>query len=328
MAPTVLLEVLQDLPVSVDPNLIVGHETFDDAAVYRVSDEIAFVSTVDFITPPVDDPVWFGRIAAANSLSDIYAMGARPLTALNLIMFPSGKLGIEILKGIIKGGLEKVTEAGASLAGGHSVEDDEPKYGLAVTGIVSPKRILKNKGARPGDLLILTKPLGTGVLFNAHRAGKLPWKELEVVLPEVAELNKRALEIALRFDVHSCTDVTGFGILGHTLEMARAGSVRIDVEVGAIPVYPNAVEMHGKGVTTGANKTNRELVRDFLDVSVDIRGNKEEILFDPQTSGGLLLSLNESDAGSLLEELKNAGIRSASIIGKVSDRASPRIGLI
>jgi selenide,water dikinase len=322
------LEVLQALPASSDPNLLVGFDKYDDAAVYRVSDDIAVVSTVDFITPPVDDPIWFGRIAAANSLSDIYAMGGRPITALNLIMFPSGKLGADILKGIIQGGGEKVAEAGASLGGGHSVEDDEPKYGLAVTGVVSPKRVLTNAGAKPGDLLILTKPLGTGVLFNARRSGKLPWKELESILPEVAALNKTAMEIALKFEVHACTDITGFGILGHSLEMARASSVQIDLEFSALPFYPNSLEMYRKGETTGSNKANLALVRDFLHISARISGQQHKLLFDPQTSGGLLLSVTESQADVLLTELLGAGVNSASLIGKVLSSLNPGIRLV
>jgi len=319
---------LQALPASSDPNLLVGFDKYDDAAVYRVSDDIAVVSTVDFITPPVDDPIWFGRIAAANSLSDIYAMGGRPITALNLIMFPSGKLGADILKGIIQGGGEKVAEAGASLGGGHSVEDDEPKYGLAVTGVVSPKRVLTNAGAKPGDLLILTKPLGTGVLFNARRSGKLPWKELESILPEVAALNKTAMEIALKFEVHACTDITGFGILGHSLEMARASSVQIDLEFSALPFYPNSLEMYRKGETTGSNKANLALVRDFLHISARISGQQHKLLFDPQTSGGLLLSVTESQADVLLTELLGAGVNSASLIGKVLSSLNPGIRLV
>ena len=322
------MEVLQALPASSDPNLLVGFDKYDDAAVYRVSDDIAVVSTVDFITPPVDDPIWFGRIAAANSLSDIYAMGGRPITALNLIMFPSGKLGADILKGIIQGGGEKVAEAGASLGGGHSVEDDEPKYGLAVTGVVSPKRVLTNAGAKPGDLLILTKPLGTGVLFNARRSGKLPWKELESILPEVAALNKTAMEIALKFEVHACTDITGFGILGHSLEMARASSVQIDLEFSALPFYPNSLEMYRKGETTGSNKANLALVRDFLHISARISGQQHKLLFDPQTSGGLLLSVTESQADVLLTELLGAGVNSASLIGKVLSSLNPGIRLV
>ena len=204
---------------------MVGFETRDDAAVYRLSADTAFISTVDFITPPVDDPYWFGQISAANSLSDVYAMGGKPLTALNLVMFPSKKLDMELLKEILHGGCDKVLEAGASMAGGHSVDDNEPKYGLAVTGVVHPDQILTNRGAKQGDDLILTKPLGTGVLFNACRSKKLPWHELELILPQVAALNRRAVEIALSFDVHACTDVTGFGLMGHTLEVAKGSGV-------------------------------------------------------------------------------------------------------
>ncbi len=316
------------MPASTDPDLLVGFETRDDAAVYRVSDEIAVISTVDFITPPVDDPVWFGRIAAANSLSDIYAMGGRPITALNLIMFPSKKLGMEILEGILQGGSEKVVEAGASLAGGHSVEDDEPKYGLAVTGIVSPKRVLTNAGARSGDLLILTKPLGTGVLFNACRSGKLPLSELEPILPGVAALNRSAIEIALEFEVHSCTDITGFGILGHALEMAMASSVEIELEFSALPSYPNSVDMYRRGETTGSNKPNRKLVEDFLHISARLSKEQHQWLFDPQTSGGLLLSVPASVAQTILNRLRGAGIASASVIGKVQSSPHSQIRVV
>jgi selenide, water dikinase len=298
---------------------LVGFESSDDAAVYRLTDELALVSTVDFITPPVDDPIWFGRIAAANSLSDVYAMGGRPLTALNLIMFPAKKLGTTLLRDILKGGHEKVTEAGASLAGGHSVEDEEPKYGLAVTGVVSPNRILKNTGARPGDVLILTKPLGTGVLFNACRAKKLPWAELEAILPEVAALNQAAVEIALRYRVNGCTDITGFGILGHSLEMAKGSGVRINLRFDALPLYPNALEMYRKGETTGSNKANQLLVRDDLTLSRPLDASQREILFDPQTSGGLLLSVPGAEADRMVLELRSAGVPSARIVGEVID---------
>jgi selenide,water dikinase len=209
--------------------LLVGFETSDDGAVYRLTSDMAIISTVDYITPPVDDPWWFGQIAAANSLSDIYAMGGKPLTALNLVMFPSKKLDMGLLKEILRGGSEKIIEARASMAGGHSVDDNEPKYGLAVNGQVHPDRILTNRDCREGDALILTKPLGSGVLFNANRSGKLPYPELEAVLPQIAALNSVAIETALKFDVHACTDITGFGILGHILEMARGGDVQIEL---------------------------------------------------------------------------------------------------
>ena len=308
--------MLKGFPPSTDPNLLVGFETNDDAAVYRLEDDHAIVSTVDFITPPVDDPVWFGRIAAANSLSDIYAMGGRPLTALSLVMFPSKKLGLEVLRGILQGGNEKVAEAGASLCGGHSVDDDEPKYGLAVTGIVHPQRILTNSGVRPGDVLILTKPIGTGVLFNAHRARKLPWSELEPVLEDVAALNRKALEVALRFDIHACTDVTGFGLLGHTLEMARGSNVALRLDYSALPVYPNALNMYGKGETTGSNTANRMLVQERLHMTAKLSRAQEELLFDPQTSGGLLIAVSPDHAGLLVDELLTAGVKASTVIGE------------
>lgn len=321
-------EALRGFPAPVDPNLLVGFETSDDAAVYRVSEDLAVISTVDFITPPVDDPIWFGRIAAANSLSDVYAMGGRPVTALSLVMYPTKELGTDVLREILKGGYEKVTEAGASLAGGHSVDDQEPKYGLAVTGVVSPHRVLTNAGVRPGDALILTKPIGSGVLFNACRAGKLPWKELEAILPLIAALNRTALEVALGFEVHACTDITGFGLLGHTLEMAVGSSLRIDVRFDGIPLYPNAVEMYRKGETTGSNKANRDLVRERLTLEAKLATEQMELLFDPQTSGGLLLSVPGTEGDLLVAKLKAAGVTTASLIGKATSNAFPGVRVV
>ena len=295
---------------------------------YRLSDEIAFVSTVDFITPPVDDPYWFGQIAAANSLSDVYAMGGKPLTALNLVMFPPKKLDKSVLKEILRGGNDKVLEAGASMAGGHSVDDNEPKYGLAVTGIVHPDKILTNCGAREGDVLILTKPLGTGVLFNACRSKKLSFEELEVILPQVAALNKKALETAVSFDIHSCTDITGFGIVGHSLEMATGSGVQINLFYKELPFYPHALEMYRKGETTGSNKANRRLSQGHLEISAKISREEEELLFDPQTSGGLLLSIPESQAKQFMNELRTAGVKTAVKIGEVILSPNPRIRVI
>jgi selenide,water dikinase len=307
--------------------LLVGFDTSDDAAVYRLSPDTAVISTVDFITPPVDDPYWFGQIAAANSLSDVYAMGGRPILALNLVMFPSKTLDMGLLKEILRGGNDKVVEAGASMAGGHSVDDNEPKYGLAVTGVVQPARILTNSGARPGDALVLTKPLGTGVLFNANRSGKLPYRELLTVLPVVAALNAKAREAALRFPVHACTDITGFGIMGHSLEMARGAGVRIELDYRSLPFYPNAVEMYRKGETTGSNKANRKAVQGLWDVKLKLASTEEELLFDPQTSGGLLLSLPESQADELVRALKSAGIEAAARIGRVIEPGQARVSV-
>jgi selenide,water dikinase len=284
-----------------------------------VSPDIAIISTVDFITPPVDDPYWFGQISAANSLSDVYAMGGRPHFALNVVMFPAKKLDMGVLKAIIAGGNDKVVEAGASMAGGHSVDDDEPKYGLAVTGIVHPDRILTNSAAKPGDALVLTKPLGTGVLFNANRSKMLAYSELENILPKIAGLNKTALKTALAYDVHSVTDITGFGILGHTFEMAKGSGAGITLFYDKLPFYPNALAMYRKGETTGSNKPNRQLIQGQWDKKRSLTHEEEELLFDPQTSGGLLLSLPASQADELVRKLKQAGVVDAAAIGEVSE---------
>jgi selenide,water dikinase len=306
----------------------VGYATHDDAAVYRLSNEIAVISTVDYITPPVDDPFWFGQIAAANSISDVYAMGGRPRTALNLVMFPSGKLDIGVLRDILRGGSEKVREAGAVLAGGHSVDDNEPKYGLSVTGVVHPDKILTNRGARAGDVLILTKPLGTGVLFNANRSGRLPFSELEPLLPGIAELNRHAIETALDYEIHACTDITGFGILGHLKEMLGPSDIEIEISYGELPLYPNALDMYRKGETTGSNEGNRKMVGALLRLEGSLTAAREEMLFDPQTSGGLVLSVAESDAEALLTDLGQAGVESASLIGRVLASDKPLLRVI
>jgi selenide, water dikinase len=308
--------------------LLVGFETSDDAAVYRIAADTAVISTVDFITPPVDDPYWFGQIAAANSLSDVYAMGGRPILALNLVMYPSKSLDMALLKEILRGGNDKVMEAGACMAGGHSVDDNEPKYGLAVTGLVHPDRILTNAGARPGDALVLTKPLGTGVLFNANRSGKLPYRDLEAILAEIAVLNGPALEAARRFDLHACTDITGFGLLGHCLEMARGSTTRIHVSYRRLPFYPHAAAMYRRGETTGSNRPNRMAVEGSWQLQVKLAAAEEELLFDPQTSGGLLLALPDSQAEELVRSLQAAGMGAAARIAEVlaCDRAGVSIG--
>lgn len=301
-----------------DPNLLVGIETSDDAAVYRLSDEIAMINTVDFITPPVDDPYWFGQISAANSISDVYSMGGRPLTALNVVMFPAKKLDAGVLKAILRGGYDKIMEAGACLVGGHSVDDNEPKYGLCVNGVVHPQRIITNAGARPGDALILTKPIGTGVLFNAVRDGKYPFSELEKeTLPTIAALNGKAMEAALRFDLHACTDITGFGIIGHLLELALGSKLRAVLVHGKLPFYAGAAEMYRQGVTTGSNKPNRALAaKNDVELQISLPPADEELLFDPQTSGGLLLALPKEQAGALIAALHESGVQAAVCIGE------------
>ena len=296
-----------------------GIETADDAAVYRLTDEIAMINTVDFITPPVDDPYWFGQISAANSISDVYSMGGKPLTALNVVMFPVKHLDMGMLKDILRGGHDKVVEAGACMVGGHTVDDDEPKYGLCVNGVVHPDRIITNAGAQPGDALILTKPLGSGVLFNAVRSGKLPFKDLERdTLPSLANLNNKAMEVALQYDLHACTDITGFGILGHLLEVAHGCNARVVLDYKKIPFYADALAMYNKGETTGSNKPNRAMVaRHHLDLQVSLSAAEEELLYDPQTSGGLLLALPGSLADELIAALTDANVQTAVRIGGI-----------
>ena len=301
------------------------------------------INTVDFITPPVDDPYWFGQISAANSISDVYSMGGKPLTALNLVMFPAKKLSLNklkqackilmfpskqldmgILKDILQGGHDKVVEAGACLVGGHSVDDEEPKYGLCVNGVVHPERIITNAGARPGDALILTKPLGSGVLFNAVRAGKYPFEELEKeTLPLLAALNDKAIEAALEFDLHACTDITGFGILGHVLEVALGSKARVRLHHKELIFYPGAAEMYQQGQSTGSNRPNRELVAQHdLQLEISLTPAEEELLYDPQTSGGLLLALPKEQAPDLLKALAENGVQHAACIGEVVDQSA------
>ncbi|MFW2368685.1 MAG: selenide, water dikinase SelD [Desulforhopalus sp.] len=319
MGPADLSDALKGLDFKRDENLLVGLETGDDAAVYKISEEVAMINTVDFITPPVDDPYWFGQISAANSISDVYSMGGKPLTALNLVMFPSETLDLGILKEILRGGNDKVVEAGGCLVGGHSVDDNEPKYGLCVNGVVHPERIITNAGAKVGDGLILTKPLGSGVLFNAVRAGKFSGRELEqTVLPIVSALNGISMEKALNYNLNCCTDITGFGILGHLLEVAVGSGVHAMVDYSSLPFYNGAQAMYKKGQTTGSNKANRVLVAGHpLEFGRALSQPEEELLYDPQTSGGLLLSLPKKEVPMLLKDLHGAGIEHAAKIGEI-----------
>ncbi len=278
------------------------------------------INTIDFITPPVDDPYWFGQISAANSISDIYSMGGKPLTALNVVMFPSKHLDMGILKEILRGGHDKVVEAGASLVGGHTVDDEEPKYGLCVNGLVHPDRILTNTGSQSGDVLILTKPLGSGVLFNSVRSGKMSFEDIEQdTLPSLAALNGPAMEAALKFEIHACTDITGFGITGHALEVALGSCSRVMLRYADLPFYSGALDMYQKGETTGSNKANRHMTQDCLEIQTSLSSAEEELLFDPQTSGGLLLSVPGSEADNVLKALIDAGVKFAVKVGEVAD---------
>ncbi len=305
------------MPKNEDPNLLVGFETSDDAGIYRLTDEIALVTTADFITPPVDDPYVYGQIAAANAMGDVYAMGGRPLTCLNLICFPPSKLDPEVLNQIVAGALNKITEAGAVLAGGHTVDDDEPKFGLAVTGVVHPEKYWPNSGAKPGDVLILTKPIGSGVIFNANIKGWVSQTALEECLEILTTLNKTAAEVMQKFEIHGATDITGFGLAGHGFEMAKGSDVCLEIDMDAIPIMREALEMYQKGMSTGVNLQNRDLVAKHMRFDKELPDWHQEIVFDPQTSGGLLVSLPENQATDLVHALIEANVYHAAIIGKV-----------
>ena len=305
------------MPRNEDPDLLVGYHTNDDAGIYRLNDELALVTTADFITPPVNDPYVFGQIAAANALSDVYAMRGRPVTCLNLVCFPSKKLPPEDLHQIISGALSKITEAGAVLAGGHSVDDDEPKFGLAVTGVVHPSEYWTNAGAKAGDVLILTKPIGSGVLFNANLKGWVSREALSECLEILGALNKAAAEVLREFDVHAVTDITGFGLAGHSLEMAKASGVCLEVKVESLPVMREAMQMYKKGMSTGTNAFNRKLVEKHTRITKTLPAWHAQILFDPQTSGGLLAAVPEKDSGEILRMLHARCVPRAVVIGRV-----------
>ena len=284
---------------------------------------MALVTTADFITPPVDDPYLFGQIAAANSISDIYAMGGKPLTCLNLVGFPADKLGPEILHGIVEGALSKITESGAVLAGGHTTDDEEPKFGLSVTGIVHPQKYWRNVGAKPGDVLILTKPIGSGVIFNANLKNWVSDQALEECIQTITTLNKQAAAVMADFDIHAVTDITGFGLGGHALEMAEGSGVTLEIRTDDVPIMREALEMYQKGMRTGVNPANRALIEESTHFEKSLPAWHEEIFVDPQTSGGLLMSLPASQSELLLEALRSSGVTKAQIVGNVKSFVEP-----
>jgi len=308
---------LAGLPKNADPNLLVGFETSDDAGIYRLDDDTALVVTADFITPPVDDPFVFGQIGAANSISDIYAMGGKPLTCLNLVGFPANDLGPEILHGIIEGALSKITESGAVLAGGHTTDDEEPKFGLSVTGVVHPQKYWRNAGAQAGDVLILTKPIGSGVIFNANLKDWVSDAALQECVQTIITLNKVAAEVLANYEVHAATDITGFGLAGHGLEMAQGSDVALEINTAEVPFMSEALAMYEKGVSTGVNAANRALIEDHLHFEVDLPAWHQEIFVDPQTSGGLLVAVPAAQGEAALGALHAAGVEAARLIGVV-----------
>ena len=298
--------------------MLVGFDTSDDAGVYRLNDEQALVFTADFITPPVDDPLIYGQIAAANSLSDIYAMGGKPLSCLNLIGFPSGKLDNEVLEGIIAGALQKITEAGAVLLGGHTTDDDEPKFGLTVTGLVHPEKIWRNSGLQDGDHLILTKPIGSGVLLNANKKKLVSQNALQECIESMTKLNKTAAELMADFEIHAATDITGFGFAGHALEMVPGDELTMNFTLDKIPFFREASQMYLNGITTRVNKFNREMVEQHWSFPHESKFEQQELLLDPQTSGGLLFAVPGDQSASVISALHNAGITSSKQVGFVS----------
>ena len=327
IGPGTLAKILGRLPKFENDRVLVGLETGDDAAVYKISDDVAMIQTLDFFPPIVDDPYMFGQIAAANALSDIYAMGGQPAVALNIVAFPK-TLDISILGEILKGGADKVREAGAVLVGGHSVQDEEPKYGLCVSGFVHPDKIWKNFGAKPGDVLILTKQIGVGLVNTAIRGGIATPDNVEEVAGIMSRLNKYAKEVAQNFTVHACTDVTGFGLLGHCCEMAEASNVSFNIHVDDIAFVKDAADYARMGLVPGGTYANQDHTGHLID-----RGTRAEfefdLLYDPQTSGGLLFAIPKEEANGFYEALLAADLRTkVSVIGEVTDRDGKLVHLL
>jgi selenide,water dikinase len=300
------------------PEVLAGTKNSEDAGVFRLSSDLALVQTLDFLTPMVDDPMDFGRIAAANSLSDVYAMGARPITALNIVCFPAGDLPESLLQEVLAGGLEKIEEAGAVLLGGHSVEDREFKYGLSVTGLVHPQAMVRNGGARKGDVLILTKPIGTGVLITAIKAKLASSQATEILLASMKALNAEASEIFCRFGVHAMTDITGFGLAGHALEMARASACLLRIETSRVPLLPEVLDHAAMGLVPGGAYRNRDFCGEAVVFEDGLGRSLKDLMVDPQTSGGLLAAVDPKMASDCLKALQDAGI-GAALMGSVTE---------
>ena len=290
----------------------------DDAGVYKISEELALIQTLDFFTPIVDDPYAFGQIAAANALSDVYAMGGVPKTAMNIVCFPSQQMDLSVLREILEGGLDKMTEAGVSLVGGHSVDDKELKYGLSVTGFVHPERVLTKRNIKAGSVLILTKPLGTGIINTAIKGGLVSGQLSEKVINSMAQLNRYAAEAMEGFSVNACTDITGFGLAGHLSEMVVGSGVGIRIDSKSLPLFPEALEFASMGLIPAGAYKNREFRKSVVEISSEVPLALTDVLFDPQTSGGLAISVDADQADHLLNTLHAKGLKWASIIGKIT----------
>jgi selenium donor protein len=325
LRPQALEQVLLDLPVPDDADVLVGAGTADDAAVYRIDDHTAIVQTLDFFTPVVDDPYEFGAIAAANAFSDIYAMGGRPRFALNIVGFPTHRLPLEVLQRILRGAYDVAREAGVSIVGGHTVDDTEPKYGLAVSGIIDPRRILTNAAARPGDAIVLTKPIGTGILATAMKRGVAEPSAAARAVAVMRALNRAAAEAMDGLPVNACTDVTGFGLLGHLKEMVRASGVDAVIRAGAVLVLEQVRALAAANVVPGGSLDNVEFVSDVVRWPEEITRPQRIVLCDAQTSGGLLITLPADRAGELEDALRRRGVEEAAVIGEVSGHGEGRI---
>ena len=308
--------------------MLVGLGTADDAGVYQISEDLALIQTVDFFTPIVDDPYDFGRIGAANALSDVYAMGGVPKTAMNLVAYPMQKLGKDVLRAVLAGGIEKLKEAETVLIGGHSIEDDEFKYGLSVTGFVHPQHLYTNKGLRPGDCLILTKPLGTGIINTAIKGGLASSETILKVTELMAELNKTASEVMKSFPVTACTDITGFGLLGHLSEMVFDTDICVTIESRTVPILPEALEFAAMGFVPAGAHRNRSFRQEMVELAPNINPIMRDVLFDPQTSGGLLIGCPEKYTVELKKRMIAEGVKHTAIIGKVYDNDKVMINIV
>ena len=308
-----------------DENVLVGLDRADDAGVYKISDELALIQTVDFFTPVVDDPFRFGQIAAANALSDVYAMGGTPKTAMNLVSFPVKEMDLSVLRQILQGGVDKLTEAGVVLIGGHSIEDKELKYGLSVTGFVHPAQVLTKKNLQAGDRLVLTKPLGTGIVNTVIKAGMASADLIDRVTHLMVGLNRDAAEIMARFEVNACTDVTGFGLLGHLAEMVCGSGMGARVFSMQVPVIPEALEFASMGLIPAGAYKNREFRESMIEFAETVALSRQDVLVDPQTSGGLLISVSGNQAAGLITALKDAGVGDAAEIGEVQNGPEEKI---
>jgi selenide, water dikinase len=319
ISPLQLQEILKSFPAPVDPNIIVDIGTHDDAGVYKVNDDLALVLTTDFFPPVCSDPYEFGQIAVANSLSDIYAMGARPVVALNIMMFPSAKLPMEVYSEILRGGYDKAAEAGVSIIGGHTIDDNVPKYGLAVTGFARPDSIITNAALKPGDVLILTKPVGTGTILAASGLGMDDADDLSIALESMKQLNDKASAIMCDAGVRSATDITGFGLAGHALKMAKASGVSVSIDMHSVPLMGKVLEYTDSGCIPGASFRNLSYAEPDTEFDGKLDYNHKMLAFDAQTSGGLLMGVSSDKASGLLRKLQSSGHSGASIVGFVTE---------